>query len=200
MKNFNYSLSSGYIFYGISIVSAAAADDTAATESNCRSSGEQMALQIPHLKGFVVLLITEFIIPSMNFIKYIDRKCQRLLIAGRHPGNCLVYGSTAPITKMTDLDGGRFHHSSLLLGSERELPESECLTPDLDSNAKAKRGMVPTGGFYNGSSIEGACDGKNLSDFGDSCGNCKSSFKCTVIWIFRLWRGLSVPATAVQQI
>ena len=70
---------------------------------------------------------------------------------------------------MTDPDGGDFSDSSSLLGTERKLPESECL--DTGSGYQCKEagyGMVPRWWIHNGSSIEGvAYDGKNLSEYGD---------------------------------
>ena len=75
-------LSSAMIFsMGISTVSAAAADDTAATESIVVS--KQRALQIPHMERFVVLLMTE-LIPSVEFLmqRLTDLKCRKLLIPG----------------------------------------------------------------------------------------------------------------------
>ena len=86
-------LSSAMIFsMGISTVSAAAADDTASTESIVVSKTEGIT-DTTYGKSFVVLLTTE-LIPSVEFLvqKRTDLKCQRLRIPGRHPQlSCLWF-------------------------------------------------------------------------------------------------------------
>lgn len=83
--------------------------------------------------------------------------------------NCLVYGPTAPITKMTAPDGGDFIIPHRYWAQNENCQNLNVWTQSLDTEAK-KPVLVwfHGGGFYNGSSIEGiAYDGKNLSEFGD---------------------------------
>ena len=70
--------------------------------------------------------------------------------------NCLVYGSTAPITKMTDPDGGDFLIPHRYWAQSENCQNLNVWTQDLDANAK-KPVMVwfHGGGYTNGSSIEG---------------------------------------------
>lgn len=83
--------------------------------------------------------------------------------------NCLVYGPTAPITKMTSPDGGDFIIPHRYWAQNENCQNLNIWTQSLDTEAK-KPVMVwlHGGGYKNGSSIEGvAYDGKNLSEFGD---------------------------------
>ncbi len=83
--------------------------------------------------------------------------------------NCLVYGPTAPITKMTSPDGGDFLIPHRYWAQNENCQNLNIWTQSLDPEAK-KPVMVwfHGGGFTNGSAIEGvAYDGKNLSEYGD---------------------------------
>lgn len=83
--------------------------------------------------------------------------------------SCLVYGVTAPITKMTSPDGGDFLIPHRYWAQDENCQNLNIWTPSLDTDAK-KPVMVwfHGGGFTNGSAIEGvAYDGKNLSEYGD---------------------------------
>lgn len=83
--------------------------------------------------------------------------------------NCLVYGPTAPITKMTAPDGGDFLIPHRYWAQNENCQNLNIWTQSLDKNAK-KPVMVwfHGGGYTNGSAIEGvAYDGKNLSEYGD---------------------------------
>lgn len=83
--------------------------------------------------------------------------------------NCLVYGATAPIAKMTEPDGGDFLIPHRYWAQNENCQNLNIWTQSLDTEAK-KPVMVwfHGGGFTNGSAIEGvAYDGKNLSEYGD---------------------------------
>lgn len=83
--------------------------------------------------------------------------------------NCLVYGPTAPITKMTSPDGGDFLIPHRYWAQNENCQNLNIWTQSVDPEAK-KPVMVwfHGGGFTNGSAIEGvAYDGKNLSEYGD---------------------------------
>lgn len=83
--------------------------------------------------------------------------------------NCVVYGPTAPITKMTSPDGGDFLIPHRYWAQNEDCQNLNIWTQSLDPEAK-KPVMVwfHGGGFTNGSAIEGvAYDGKNLSEYGD---------------------------------
>lgn len=83
--------------------------------------------------------------------------------------NCVVYGPTAPITKMTSPDGGDFLIPHRYWAQNEDCQNLNIWTQSLDPAAK-KPVMVwfHGGGFTNGSAIEGvAYDGKNLSEYGD---------------------------------
>ena len=134
-------LSSAMIFsMGISTVSAAAADDTASTESIVVSKTEGITdTTYGKVRGFIDEGTYTF--RGITYAKADRFEMPEAPDSWDGIRNCLVYGSTAPITKMTDPDGG---DSSSLLGSERRLPESECL--DTGSGYQCKEtgyGMVP---------------------------------------------------------
>lgn len=83
--------------------------------------------------------------------------------------NCVVYGPTAPITKMTSPDGGDFLIPHRYWAQNEDCQNLNIWTQSIDPEAK-KPVMVwfHGGGFTNGSAIEGvAYDGKNLSEYGD---------------------------------
>ncbi len=83
--------------------------------------------------------------------------------------NCVVYGPTAPITKMTSPDGGDYLIPHRYWAQNENCQNLNIWTQSLDPGAK-KPVMVwfHGGGFTNGSAIEGvAYDGKNLSEYGD---------------------------------
>lgn len=83
--------------------------------------------------------------------------------------NCVVYGPTAPITRMTSPDGGDFLIPHRYWAQNEDCQNLNIWTQSLDPAAK-KPVMVwfHGGGFTNGSAIEGvAYDGKNLSEYGD---------------------------------
>lgn len=83
--------------------------------------------------------------------------------------NCLVYGATAPITKVTEPDGGDFLIPHRYWAQNENCQNLNIWTQSLDTEAE-KPVMVwfHGGGFINGSAIEGvAYDGKNLSEYGD---------------------------------
>ena len=162
-------LSSAMIFsMGISTVSAAAADDTASTESIVVSKTEGITdTTYGKVRGFIDDGTYTF--RGIPYAKADRFEMPEAPDSWDGIRNCLVYGSTAPITKMTDPDGGDFIIPHRYWAQSENCQNLNVWTPDLDSNAK-KPVMVwfHGGGFYNGSSIEGvAYDGKNLSDFGD---------------------------------
>lgn len=162
-------LSSVMIFsMGISTVSAAAADDTAATESTVVSRTDGVTdTTSGKVRGFIDNGIYTF--RGIPYAKADRFEMPEAPDSWDGIRNCLVYGSTAPITKMTDPDGGDFIIPHRYWAQSENCQNLNVWTPDLDSDAK-KPVMVwfHGGGFYNGSSIEGvAYDGKNLSDFGD---------------------------------
>lgn len=83
--------------------------------------------------------------------------------------NCLVYGATAPITKVTEPYGGDFLIPHRYWAQNENCQNLNIWTQSLDTEAK-KPVMVwfHGGGFTNGSAIEGvAYDGRNLSEYGD---------------------------------
>ena len=101
-------LSSVMIFsMGISTVSAAAADDTSATESVVVSKTEGITdTAYGKVRGFIDNGTYTFRgIPYAKADRFEQPEAPDTWDDVR---NCLVYGSTAPITKMTDPDGGDF--------------------------------------------------------------------------------------------
>ena len=162
-------LSSAMIFsMGISTVSAAAADDTAATESTVVSRTDGVTdTTSGKVRGFIDNGIYTF--RGIPYAKADRFEMPEAPDSWDGIRNCLVYGSTAPITKMTDPDGGDFIIPHRYWAQSENCQNLNVWTPDLNTDAK-KPVMVwfHGGGYYNGSSIEGvAYDGKNLSDFGD---------------------------------
>ena len=162
-------LSTAMIFsMGISTVSAAAADDTASTESIVLSRTEGVTdTAYGKVRGFVDDGTYTF--RGIPYAKADRFEMPEAPDSWDGIRNCLVYGSTAPITKMTDPDGGDFIIPHRYWAQSENCQNLNVWTQDLDSNAK-KPVMVwfHGGGYYNGSSIEGvAYDGKNLSEYGD---------------------------------
>ena len=162
-------LSSAMIFsMGISTVSAAAADDTASTESIVVSKTEGITdTTYGKVRGFIDNGTYTF--RGIPYAKADRFEMPEAPDSWDGIRNCLVYGSTAPITKMTDPDGGDFIIPHRYWAQSEDCQNLNVWTQDLDTNAK-KPVMVwfHGGGFTNGSSIEGvAYDGKNLSEYGD---------------------------------
>ena len=162
-------LSSAMIFsMGISTVSAAAADDTAATESIVVSKTEGITdTAYGKVRGFIDDGTYTF--RGIPYAKADRFEMPEAPDTWDDVRNCLVYGSTAPITKMTDPDGGDFLIPHRYWAQSENCQNLNVWTQDLDANAK-KPVMVwfHGGGYTNGSSIEGvAYDGKNLSEYGD---------------------------------
>ena len=162
-------LSTAMIFsMGISTVSAAAADDTASTESIVVSRTEGVTdTAYGKVRGFVDDGTYTF--RGIPYAKADRFEMPEAPDSWDGIRNCLVYGSTAPITKMTDPDGGDFIIPHRYWAQSENCQNLNVWTQNLDSNAK-KPVMVwfHGGGYYNGSSIEGvAYDGKNLSEYGD---------------------------------
>ena len=162
-------LSSAMIFsMGISTVSAAAADDTASTESIVVSKTEGITdTTYGKVRGFIDDGTYTF--RGIPYAKADRFEMPEAPDSWDGIRNCLVYGSTAPITKMTDPDGGDFIIPHRYWAQSEDCQNLNVWTQDLDTNAK-KPVMVwfHGGGFTNGSSIEGvAYDGKNLSEYGD---------------------------------
>ena len=154
-------LSSAMIFsMGISTVSAAAADDTAATESTVVSRTDGVTdTTSGKVRGFIDDGTYTF--RGIPYAKADRFEMPEAPDSWDGIRNCLVYGSTAPITKMTDPDGGDFIIPHRYWAQSENCQNLNVWTPDLDSNAK-KPVMVwfHGGGFYNGSSNEGvAYDG-----------------------------------------
>ena len=120
-------LSTAMIFsMGISTVSAAAADDTASTESIVVSRTEGVTdTAYGKVRGFVDDGTYTF--RGIPYAKADRFEMPEAPDSWDGIRNCLVYGSTAPITKNDRPGWWRLHHSSSLLGSERKLPESECM-------------------------------------------------------------------------
>ncbi len=162
-------LSSAMIFsMGISTVSAAAADDTASTESIVVSKTEGITdTTYGKVRGFIDNGTYTF--RGIPYAKADRFEMPEAPDSWDGIRNCLVYGSTAPITKMTDPDGGDFIIPHRYWAQSEDCQNLNVWTQDLDTNAK-KPVMVwfHGGGFTIGSSIEGvAYDGKNLSEYGD---------------------------------
>ena len=162
-------LSSAMIFsMGISTVSAAAADDTASTESIVVNKTEGITdTAYGKVRGFIDDGTYTF--RGIPYAKADRFEMPEAPDSWDGIRNCLVYGSTAPITKMTDPDGGDFLIPHRYWAQSENCQNLNVWTQDLDSNAK-KPVMVwfHGGGYTNGSSIEGiAYDGKNLSEYGD---------------------------------
>ena len=101
-------LSSAMIFsMGISTVSAAAADDTAATESTVVSRTDGVTdTTSGKVRGFIDDGTYTF--RGIPYAKADRFEMPEAPDSWDGIRNCLVYGSTAPITKMTDPDGGDF--------------------------------------------------------------------------------------------
>ena len=149
-------LSSAMIFsMGISTVSAAAADDTAATESTVVSRTDGVTdTTSGKVRGFIDNGTYTF--RGIPYAKADRFEMPEAPDSWDGIRNCLVYGSTAPITKMTDPDGGDFIIPHRYWAQSENCQNLNVWTQDLDTNAK-KPVMVwfHGGGFYNGSSIEG---------------------------------------------
>ena len=99
-------LSSAMIFsMGISTVSAAEADDTSATESVVVSKTEGITdTAYGKVRGFIDNGTYTF--RGIPYAKAGRFEMPEAPESWDNIRNCLVYGSTAPITKMTDPDGG----------------------------------------------------------------------------------------------
>ena len=149
-------LSSAMIFsMGISTVSAAAADDTAATESIVVSKTEGITdTAYGKVRGFIDDGTYTF--RGIPYAKADRFEMPEAPDTWDDVRNCLVYGSTAPITKMTDPDGGDFLIPHRYWAQSENCQNLNVWTQDLDANAK-KPVMVwfHGGGYTNGSSIEG---------------------------------------------
>ena len=128
---------------GISTVSAAAADDTASTESIVVSKTEGITdTTYGKVRGFIDNGTYTF--RGIPYAKADRFEMPEAPDSWDGIRNCLVYGSTAPITKMTDPDGGDFIIPHRYWAQERKLPESECL--DTGSGYQCKEagyGMAP---------------------------------------------------------
>ena len=136
-------LSSAMIFsMGISTVSAAAADDTASTESIVVSKTEGITdTTYGKVRGFIDNGTYTF--RGIPYAKADRFEMPEAPDSWDGIRNCLVYGSTAPITKMTDPDGGDFLIPHRYWAQSENCQNLNVWTQDLEHYAKKPgRGMM----------------------------------------------------------
>ena len=140
-------LSTAMIFsMGISTVSAAA-DDTASTESIVVSKTEGITdTAYGKVRGFIDDGTYTF--RGIPYAKADRFEMPEAPDTWDDIRNCLVYGSTAPITKMTDPDGGDFLIPHRYWAQSENCQNLNIWTQDLDSNAKKPVMVFLHGGGY----------------------------------------------------